>query len=87
MRTTIDLPDDLFRRAKSEAALRGISLEELVVTFVDRGLNAWDSEEQFGHDRPFPVFFPSTGVPIPSLTNAEIDEILLRDELEKIGKV
>ena len=30
MRTTIDIPDDLFRRAKSEAALRGRKLRDLV---------------------------------------------------------
>ena len=30
MRTTVDLPDDLFRRAKSQAALRGIKLKDLV---------------------------------------------------------
>jgi hypothetical protein len=30
MRTTIDIPDQLFRRAKSEAALRGRKLKDLV---------------------------------------------------------
>jgi len=30
MRTTIDLPDELFRRAKSEAALRGRKLKDLI---------------------------------------------------------
>ncbi len=30
MRTTVDLPDELLRRAKSEAALRGRTLKDLV---------------------------------------------------------
>jgi hypothetical protein len=30
MRTTVDLPDELLRRAKSEAALRGRKLKDLV---------------------------------------------------------
>ena len=30
MRTTFDIPDDLFRLAKSEAALRGRKLKDLV---------------------------------------------------------
>lgn len=30
MRTTIDIPDEPFRRAKSEAALRGRKLKDLV---------------------------------------------------------
>jgi hypothetical protein len=36
MRTTVDLPDELFRRAKSAAALRGIKLKDL----VEEGLRA-----------------------------------------------
>lgn len=36
MRTTIDLPDELFRRAKSEAALRGQKFKDL----VEEGLRA-----------------------------------------------
>jgi hypothetical protein len=34
MRTTIDLPDDLFRQAKARAALQGRSLKELVAESV-----------------------------------------------------
>ena len=30
MRTTVEIPDELFRRAKSEAALRGRKLKDLV---------------------------------------------------------
>jgi len=30
MRTTIDIPDELFRHAKSEAALRGRKLKDLI---------------------------------------------------------
>jgi hypothetical protein len=36
MRTTIDIPDELFRRAKSQAALRGRKLKDL----VEEGLRA-----------------------------------------------
>jgi len=36
MRTTVDLPDELFRRAKSEAALRGKKLKDL----IEEGLRA-----------------------------------------------
>jgi len=36
MRTTVDLPDDLMRRAKSEAALRGRKLKDL----IEEGLRA-----------------------------------------------
>jgi hypothetical protein len=36
MRTTIDLPDALFRRAKATAAVRGISMKNLVITAIER---------------------------------------------------
>jgi hypothetical protein len=31
MRTTVDIPDELFRRAKSEAALSGRKLKDLML--------------------------------------------------------
>lgn len=36
MRTTIDLPDALFRRAKATAAVRGVSMKKLVVAAIER---------------------------------------------------
>ena len=30
MRTTVDLPDDLYRRAKAEAVMRGLKLKNLI---------------------------------------------------------
>jgi len=90
MRTTIDLPDDLFRRAKSTAALRGLSLKEMFTSFVEAGLSEVDEEtveeEKYGHATPLPVVFPASLGPIRSLTNSEIEEILLQEDLARIGK-
>ena len=38
MKTTIDLPEDVLRRAKAEAALRGRKLRELVLEGIVRVL-------------------------------------------------
>lgn len=38
MKTTVDLPDDLFRRAKAEAALRGVKFKDLVQEGLQRVL-------------------------------------------------
>jgi len=38
MRTSLDIPDPLFRQLKAQAALQGSSLKNLVVSFVERGL-------------------------------------------------
>ena len=40
MRTTVDLPDNLLRRTKALAALRGSSMKELIVRAVEREVNA-----------------------------------------------
>lgn len=36
MRTTIEIPDELFRKTKATAALRGSTLKELIVRAVER---------------------------------------------------
>jgi hypothetical protein len=40
MKTTVDLPDELYRRAKAEAALRGRKFRELVAEGLVRVLDA-----------------------------------------------
>jgi hypothetical protein len=40
MRTTIDLPDALFRRTKAQAAMRGSSMKDLIVRAVEREVDA-----------------------------------------------
>lgn len=40
MRTTLDLPDDLFRRLKAHAALRGKTLRQLFLEFTERELSS-----------------------------------------------
>lgn len=38
MRTTIDLPEDLFRQVKAKAALEGAKLKDLLTRYVENGL-------------------------------------------------
>jgi hypothetical protein len=38
MRTTVELPDELLARAKSHAALRGLSLKELFIEAIEQRL-------------------------------------------------
>jgi len=40
MRTTLDLPDPLFRQLKSRAALEGTTLKQLIRDAIERGLGA-----------------------------------------------
>jgi hypothetical protein len=38
MRTTLELPDSLFKHLKTRAAIEGSTLRDLVVQLVERGL-------------------------------------------------
>lgn len=40
MRTTIDLPEALFRKTKATAALRGSSMKELIVQAIQKEVSA-----------------------------------------------
>jgi hypothetical protein len=40
MRTTIDLPDTLFRKTKATAALRGSTMKDLIVRALEREIEA-----------------------------------------------
>jgi hypothetical protein len=39
MRTTIDMPDALFRRTKAIAAARGVTLKQIIVNAVEHEIN------------------------------------------------
>jgi len=73
MRTTVDLPEPVFRRLKATAALRGTSLKSIILAAVENELGRRASRKR-------PAKFPLVRSKQPgvlSLTNAEIDEILL----------
>ncbi len=38
MRTTLDLPDDLFRQVKAKAAVEGATLKDLLRQYIEAGL-------------------------------------------------
>ncbi len=40
MRTTVDLPDALFRKMKVAAALRGVTLKEVIIHAIEKEVNA-----------------------------------------------
>ena len=73
MRTTIDLPDNLFRRVKSRAALRGETLREFVQAAVEKEISA---ETSASFTRVKLPLIKSKKPKSLSLTSAEI-EILL----------
>jgi hypothetical protein len=69
MRTTIDLPDDLYRTLKARAALNGTTLRELIESLVLQGLRQPDrgapKDAAWG---PPPVIVAPRGKPIEALS-------------------
>jgi Arc/MetJ family transcription regulator len=81
MRTTIDLPDELFRQVKAKAALDGLRLKDLITRFVEQGLRQAALPSTAPRRRSeLPVARVATGRTLPDLTSAEIHRILEEEE-------
>lgn len=74
MRTSIDIPDDLYRNLKARAATKGITLRTLILRLVEIGLRHQDSRRApvSGRSEPPPVIIPPRGETIPALTRAQL---------------
>ncbi len=69
MRTTVDLPDELYRALKARAALQGTTLCALVRLFLEQGLKETSmggKGGERGRREPPPVIVPPRGRPIPA---------------------
>ncbi|ETN88393.1 hypothetical protein CSW37_01575 [Thermus scotoductus] len=71
MRTTLDLPDPLYRHLKLQAAKEGKTLRELVIRYLEEGLRRQAQRQP----RPLPKI-PPAGRQIPSWTGTELWELL-----------
>jgi hypothetical protein len=72
MRTSLELPDDLFREAKAAAARRGIPLKLLLQAAVE---NELARKKSSGYRVKAPLVRCKSKKPI-GLTNAEIEDLL-----------
>jgi hypothetical protein len=81
MRTTVDLPDHLFRAAKAEAAARGETLKELLTRALTNELGTAVAPRQPGRRVQLPLIKGTSGRKI-NLTNVQIEQILAEEEAE-----
>jgi hypothetical protein len=89
MRTSLDLPDPLFRTLKANAALQGTSLRDHVIALIERGMNAPTAAASAKLSKAYQVpkiptldLGPGASFPMELMTNAGINEFLAREELE-----
>jgi hypothetical protein len=85
VRTTLDLPDDLFRRVKAKAALEGATLKETLARYIENGLR---QPPALGHQSSgrsqLPVIRRRGRTAVPNLTS-ELQARL--DEAEDLAKL
>jgi hypothetical protein len=74
MRTTIELPDSLFRSVKLKATAQGLTLKEFVVRGMERALEA--SEDRGPRMAKPPIAKSAGGKRIPARSNREMAELL-----------
>lgn len=73
MRTTVDLPDDLYRALKARAGLNGVTLRHLVRRLIEQGLHSPTDEAGLARRHgPPPVIIRPRGVPIPAVSRTEL---------------
>ena len=77
MRTTIDLPDDLFRKTKAAAAMEGSTLKAVIVRAIEREVNgpAKTVEEPPKRRIQFPFIKTRRSTPL-NLDNFDFDDLL-----------
>lgn len=82
MRTTIDLPDDLYRTLKARAALRGVTLRQLIQQLVEQGLRQPGRAPSAGSSwGPPPVIVAPRGRPIRAVSADERHRLEEEDDV------
>ena len=84
MRTTIDIPDTLYRSLKTQAAASGTTLRELIQRLIEQGLR--QPPQLSGRRDPPPVILPATGFPIRALSGAELRRLEEEEDEEKYAR-
>lgn len=81
MKTTIEIPDELFREAKARAAMNGIKLKDLITDALRTKLHAVPAPK--GHRVKFPIIEGNPDGPriTDEIVNAAIED-MYREEAE-----
>ncbi len=74
MRTSIDIPDELYRVLKVRAALSGTTVREVILGLIEQGLQQQAPPGRSFPPRrsPPPVIIPPSGKPVPAVSPARL---------------
>ncbi len=86
MRTTLDLPDELFRQVKAKAALEGAKLKELLRRYVENGLRQplQPSSSDSSKRSKLPIIKRRGKRRVPNLTARRQAELQEEEDLAKV---
>jgi hypothetical protein len=79
MRTSIDIPDTLFRRIKALAAIKGITLKEFITRAIERELD--EKKEKTVKDRITGPLVPSDKPGSLTITAEDIARVMEREDM------
>jgi hypothetical protein len=85
MRTTLDLPDDLLKRAKITAVERGTTLRELMEAALKRELSRSSTQASKRRRAKFPIF-TSAAPGSPKFTNADLARLEAAEDIQRHGR-
>lgn len=88
MRTTLDLPDSLFREVKTRAIQKGLTLKALVAQYIEAGLRGPISPSDAALKRPrspfpIPIARRADGTATSALSNAQLNAILEEEDFAR----
>ncbi len=87
MRTTLDLPDELFRQVKAKAALEGVALKNLLTRYVESGLRQPPSPPGSSRERSkLPIIKARGKAIIPNLSSELQAKLDQEEDLAKLRR-
>ena len=87
MRTTLDLPDQLFRQVKAKAALEGATLKDLLKRYIESGLRQpTPLSGGVALRSRLPVVPKAGNATVPNLTPARQDKVEQEEDLAKLRR-
>jgi len=79
VKTTVELPDLLFKRVKARAVIEGVKLKDYIARALQRSIDG-GSGRGARIEKP-PVVLRGRRKSIPARSNAEIEELLIKESL------
>ena len=85
MRTTLDIPDGLFREAKVRAAVEGIRLKDLITGALELRLHGAGASSVGTERRRRSVLpvLPASGRPLPLLSRCQLAKLEAQDDARR----